>query len=117
MHHDHLAAPNRALTWLRVIVWIVPSALVPSVAILIPANLHFPKSTGPYLWAASLLAVVALGYYDARLFAQQRRMSPDDARRPIMRRVIVFCLAQIVIVPVVCYILVLLLVLWIAVHQ
>jgi hypothetical protein len=87
---------NRSVGWLRFIVWMMPTCM--TLIFLLPAFLPVP-------FARELISLAVFGgigylaYYDALLGCQQRRIPREDPRAGITRRVVVFLLLQLLIVP------------------
>ena len=90
--------PNRALGWLRLMVWSAPTGI--SVALLFVLEFLPPSLSPDGILLIATGITGCLGYCDALLARQKQPMpgtSPDDN---IPRKVVLFTLLQFLIVPI-----------------
>lgn len=103
---------NTAVGWFRVFLWLMPTALVAGLAILMAWAFVSLGKRGVFnasegvegflvvLWmAGSMTGVLGLGYLDARLKRQQERISRENDRFDDGWHVLKFFLLQILLVP------------------
>jgi len=96
---------NKAITILRIFLWLLPSFFLPLGVLLgVAGAKHF--RSGLAMIAALVLtvcAVAAIGYFEHRLALQQKRKVPTSKRRDLALAIIDFVLLQIVITPIVVF--------------
>jgi hypothetical protein len=95
-------ASDDALLGQRIIVWMLPSGI--PLLLITCLNQPYLRSyvpAFPIVEVAAMIFVVGLGYYEGRLLAHQRRIPADRAKRSVMRSMILYIVLQILIVPVV----------------
>ena len=85
------------IRWMRIIVWMMPSAMAPLPLILV-GNLKMPAANVLVVFA-TFAVLAGLAYYDGRLLCQQRRIAPAHSEGAIMSSILVFIFAQLVLVP------------------
>lgn len=93
-----LPPPNRAIGWYRFIVWAMPTCV--SVALLFVMETSSLRVSPAGALFLAMGATCSLGYFDALLGLQQRGIPRDSPESHIPRRVVIFTLLQILIVPV-----------------
>lgn len=90
--------PNRAVGWLRLMVWSAPTGI--SVALLFVLEFLPPSLSPDGILLIATGITGCLGYYDALLARQQRPTPRGSPEANIPRKVVMFTLLQILIVPV-----------------
>lgn len=95
---------NRAITILRIFLWLMPAIFIPITAVLIGLFTDLLHSdNGIHLGIIGLMiATAAVGYFDQRLSLMQKKIAPPFDKKELVRWTIIFVLAQIIIAPMVC---------------
>jgi len=95
-----------AFTILRIVIWLLPTIVVPVVFFLFSNTL---RQFGAYMvaplicWAASLTAVAALGYFDYRVALHQKGLEMTRENKKIIGRILLFIICQFFITPILWY--------------
>ncbi|WAC19927.1 hypothetical protein OVA24_00860 [Luteolibacter sp. SL250] len=103
---------NAAVAWFRVFVWLMPTAFVAGLAMLVAWVFISLAKRGGFngsqgaegfvivLWmVGSMVGVLGLGHLDARLKRHQQKISREDDRFDDGWHVLKFFLLQILVVP------------------
>ncbi len=86
---------NKAITLLRVILWLLPAFMLPFLLVF-AASL---RDMWPLAVVVGLAAFAAVGYFDQRLSLQQKRIEPSTEKKHLIRWTVAFTLLQILIAP------------------
>jgi Cu/Ag efflux pump CusA len=99
---------NKALTILRIFLWLMPAIFIPVFALLGAAL--FDPLTGNNANAAIAscilgitIATAAVGYFDQRIALVQKRIAPPHSKKELARWTAIFVVLQIIIAPTVCF--------------
>jgi hypothetical protein len=103
---------NAAVGWLRFLVWLMPTALVPGLILLmsgafvllrklgVTGNFQDAKGFVILFWMiGSMVGTLGLGYFDARMKRQQEKISRENDRPHDGLHVLKFFLLQLALVP------------------
>lgn len=96
--NSDLPPPNRALGWLRLMVWSAPTGI--SVALLFVHEFPLPSLSPEGILLIATGITGGLGYYDALLARQKQPIPGTLPNDNIPRKVVLFTLMQFLIVPV-----------------
>ena len=83
------------MTLLRVVLWLIPSFIVPVI--------FFVSESITHDWFAAVIPALsvcsAMGYFDCRIALQQKREPARGQRQRLTRTTILFILLQMIIIP------------------
>ncbi len=97
MNAVHSPPGSKAITILRVFLWLIPAIILPFGMVLAAAL----REMWPVSIVVTLAAFAGVGYFDQRLSLQQKRIDPSTEKKELIRWTIIFTILQLMIAPAV----------------